>query len=71
MTCKHERYKTGKFCTLDNALRGMRQNKVCWIGVIVKECEDCGEDISKYEVVPYKSPEDYMRENKLEVKIRK
>jgi hypothetical protein len=62
VTCKHNHYRKNQYCTLENAYIGMRQNKVAWIGMRVKNCKDCGADLSEYKIVPYKSPEQYLAE---------
>ena len=60
--CQHERYKDGKYCVFEKGLDGMRLNKVVWLGTIITHCEDCGADISEHHIVPYKTPEDYLKE---------
>ena len=64
MTCTHQRYKRnkGEYMTADNALKAMKAGAVVWIGRTVTHCEDCGEDLSRFNVVPVKSPGEYVKE---------
>ena len=55
--CKHERYKQGNHLTYKNAMKAMRLRDgkaIYWMGMIVKNCEDCGLDLSEHKVVPVK-----------------
>ncbi len=61
MTCTHQKYKQGQYCTSSNALNGMKLGKVCWMGMVVKNCEECGQDISEFKVVPYKTAEQIIK----------
>jgi len=58
--CKHKRYKNGGYLTADNALKAMKAGRVAWIGITIKNCEDCGEDLSKHRVVPVKTAQEIL-----------
>lgn len=58
--CTHERYKQGHHLVASEALKAMTANKICWRGTVITECEDCGADLSKYNVVPVRTADDYL-----------
>ena len=44
--------------TGDQARRKMKAGEVAWIGIMIKACEDCGENIEWAHIVPIKTPEE-------------
>ncbi len=59
MACTHAKY-TGDHCMpVGDA---MRDKEVCWTGMIVNECDECGADISSLRIVPVKTPKEYIKE---------
>ena len=63
MTCDHSHYNySNGYLTSENALKAMKANKVCWMGMVIKNCDKCGADIRYARVVKIKSPEQYIKE---------
>lgn len=65
--CAHSRYKNGDYMTLSKAMRIMesgsndpKDKRVCWHGISIKNCEDCGVDISMHLIVQVKDVNEYM-----------
>jgi RNA polymerase-binding transcription factor DksA len=46
---------------LDNAKKAMRKGDICWVGITVKNCAECGEDISHARRVQVKTADEYLR----------
>jgi len=60
--CKHERYKDGHHLVSGQALKAMSVNKICWMGMTIKECKDCGADLSMHNVVPVMTYDEWLKE---------
>ena len=60
MACKHKRYKNGGYLTASNALKAMKVGRIAWMGITIKNCEDCGADLSKHKVVQVKTADQYL-----------
>lgn len=43
------------------AWRALKQNKVCYISAPIKFCEDCGEDLAKYNIRRVADAKDYIQ----------
>jgi len=71
MTCKHERYKQGHHLVSSEALKAMKVGKVIWMSATIKECEDCGADLSSHKVVQIKTPLEYMKEHNLSMRLKR
>lgn len=63
--CNHSIYKQGHHMTSENAMKALKAGKICWIGKIVAECEECGMDLAHHKVVPVKTAEQYLKERGL------
>jgi len=63
--CNHERYKQGRHMTSENAYKAMKAGKICYIGKVVQECEECGTDLSQHKVVPVMTPDEYLKDRGL------
>ncbi len=59
MTCTHEKYTGDHYKPVGEA---MRDKEICWTGMIVTECDECGADISSRRIVPVMTPKEYMKE---------
>ena len=57
MKCNHDKYKKPPYMFLDHALR---DNNICWTGLIVDKCE-CGESIGHAKRVQAMTANEYMR----------
>ena len=57
--CTHERYKTKHYMMSSNALKAMKKNEIVTMGMIVKNCEDCGMDISHAKRVKVETFEEF------------
>ena len=42
--------------------KAMNDKDICWTGKVVKNCQDCLENIEKYNIVPVKTADQYLRE---------
>ena len=63
MTCDHSHYTyENGYLVSDEALKAMKANKVCWMGMVIQNCDKCGADIRYAKVVKIKSPEQYIKE---------
>lgn len=58
--CKHEYYKQGHHLVSSEALKAMKVNKICWMGIIVTECKDCGADLREHKVVPVLTVDEWL-----------
>jgi len=56
MSCDHDKYRDGHHMP---AAQALRSKVVCWTGIRIKNCEDCGEEIN---VVPFKTAREIVRE---------
>lgn len=54
--CRHDRYRNRHYVQLQN----MKKDTV-WHGKIIQKCEDCGVDISCYNLVQIKTKDEYLR----------
>lgn len=61
MTCNHKHYKEPHHMTASKALRMMKDGKIVWMSKTIKNCNQCGADISYANVVEVKTFEEYMR----------
>ena len=73
MTCQHNKYRTSNYMCAPNVFRAMKKKdcEICWVGITVKQCEDCGEDISKYMRVEVKTVGEYMGALKIDRNTKK
>lgn len=55
--CQHNRYRSARYMQIGKA---MKNPEICWVGMRIKECADCGEDLSKYRIVPVMTAQDYI-----------
>jgi len=55
-TCNHDRYRNKHY-----QQKGSIHRDIVWRGQIVDKCEDCGEDISKYRLMPVKTANEYIK----------
>ena len=58
--CNHDRYRQSDYMMIENAKKAMKAGQICWIGIVVKECETCGADISHAKRVQTKTVDQYM-----------
>ena len=66
MICDHSHYNYDNgYLVSDEALKAMRANKVCWMGMVIKNCDKCGADISYARVVKVKTAEQCIEEMRL------
>lgn len=56
--CNHDRYRTSEYMQYGAA---MRDADICWIGMRIQTCHDCGEDLSQYRIVPVKTVPQYLK----------
>lgn len=63
-SCTHDKYRQYPYMHEDEALSMMRANtnSVCWIGIVVKTCDDCGADISRGRRVMVRTVEEVLSE---------
>ena len=60
--CNHDRYRDEtRYMTFKRAMRKMREGKVAWCGMVIKNCQDCLENIEYAEIVEVKKPEQIIR----------
>ncbi len=57
MTCTHEKYTGDHYKPVGEA---MRDKEICWTGMIVTECAECGADISSLRIVPVKTTQEVL-----------
>ena len=50
----------GGYLTADNALKAMKVGRIAWMGITIKKCEDCGEDLSVHRVVQTKTAQEIL-----------
>lgn len=58
MNCQHNRYRSSQYMQLGKAFK---DPNICWYGLRVQKCADCGEDLSKYRIVPVMTAEEYIK----------
>lgn len=46
MPCTHDKYRGKGWMMASNALKAMKRGQIIRIGKIIKNCEQCGADIS-------------------------
>lgn len=60
--CLHNKYRGDNWMSAPAALKN---TNIAWMGMVVKTCEDCGMDISKFQRVQVKTAEQCLREMNL------
>ena len=58
--CNHDKYRQDNFMMIDNAKKAMKAGKICWIGMMIQNCENCGADISHAKRIEVKTAAQYM-----------
>ena len=55
--CNHARYRTAQYMPLVDA---MKDPTICYYGIVVKVCQDCGGDVSRFRWVEAKTAKGYI-----------
>ena len=59
--CAHNRYRQNDYMMVENAKKAMKAGKICWMGIVVTDCEICGADISHAKRVQVMTGEQYIK----------
>lgn len=57
--CTHDRYRAKNYMMSENAMKAMKKGDIVWRGMIIKNCQDCGVDISHAKRVQVKTFEQW------------
>ncbi len=63
-SCTHEKYRADNYMSADRALATIRSNQsdICYMGIVVTTCDECGGDISHGQRVRVMTTKEYIKE---------
>lgn len=59
--CTHDRYRKYPYMQLGKAWAALKRNEICHLGEFITTCEDCGADLSEFNIRKVATVEDYIK----------